>query len=198
MQWCSIFGIYVTYRSVLIISLQHNSNNISPIHTKTTSNSHFTEIKLKSNVFTQPIFCQYYVLWCNLKWRMWTRANLKIKGWYWQIVTNQKKKNFKTNLTSLLTFHIPNKYSYLSNFFTSTLMTKYSFPQIVNRTVCNGRKAASYGSVGYSHHQQMVSTASPPKGNSKIELVKSVTIHGGKCLAVPANANESHVRSKIE
>lgn len=35
-----------------------------------------------------------------------------------------------------------------------------------------------------------------PRGNSKIELVKSVTIHGGKCLAVPANANEAHVRSK--
>lgn len=37
-----------------------------------------------------------------------------------------------------------------------------------------------------------------PWGNSKIELVKSVTIHGGKCLAVPANANEAHVRSKTE
>lgn len=44
------------------------------------------------------------------------------------------------------------------------------------------------------------STASPPppQGNSKIELVKSVTIHGGKCLTVPANANEAHVRSKTE
>lgn len=28
--------------------------------------------------------------------------------------------------------------------------------------------------------------------------MKSVTIHGGKCLAVPANANEAHVRSKTE
>lgn len=35
------------------------------------------------------------------------------------------------------------------------------------------------------------------RGNSKIELVKSVTIHGGKCLAFTANANEAHA-SKTE
>lgn len=63
-------------------------------------------------------------------------------------------------------------------------------------TVGCGRKAASHGSAGYSQNQQMVRTASSPQGNSKTELVKSVTIHGGKCLAVPANANEAHVRSK--
>lgn len=60
------------------------------------------------------------------------------------------------------------------------------------------RRAASHGSAGYSHNQQMVSTASSPEGNSKTELVKSVTIHGGKCLTVPANANEAHVRSRTE
>lgn len=65
------------------------------------------------------------------------------------------------------------------------------------RTKSNGRKAVSNG-AWYGHNQQMVSTASPPQGNCKTEVVKSVTIHGGKCLTVPANANETHVRSKSE
>lgn len=36
----------------------------------------------------------------------------------------------------------------------------------------------------------------PPEGNSKTPSVKAVTIHDGKCLTFPANANRSHVRSK--
>lgn len=38
----------------------------------------------------------------------------------------------------------------------------------------------------------------PPEGNSKTPSVKAVTIHDGKCLTFPANANRSHVRSKTE
>lgn len=59
-------------------------------------------------------------------------------------------------------------------------------------------QAASNGGGGYSHSQQMGSTASSPKGNSKTEPVKSATIHDGKCLTFRANANGSHVRSKTK
>lgn len=37
-----------------------------------------------------------------------------------------------------------------------------------------------------------------PKGNSKTQPAKSVTIHDGKCLTFPANANCFHVRAKTE
>lgn len=60
------------------------------------------------------------------------------------------------------------------------------------------REAAHNGGSKNSHSQQMGSTVSSPEGNSKTEPVKSATIHDGKCLTFRANANGSHVRSKLE